>query len=112
MSNVPALPNDPYVDFKGWRFRAPFRCICCGQKVDIRQFCFGRACDICDTGKCKHRNNGVRRCYSGPRELIDPEDKYFILPERWLNAPEGLDGKGENPYPPKEVVPIPDPIRL
>lgn len=98
-------PAEIYVDFKGWRFRAPFRCMCCGRIIDIQQFCYGRYCGICDMGKCEHKNGrnafGIM-CYSGPREIIDANDPYFLVPERWLNPETGLEGGGENPYPPKK----------
>lgn len=83
------MSEENFVDFKGWRFRAPFRCMCCGAMVSIRQFCFGRSCAPCDTGRCRH----VRRSgsFSGPRELIDAADRYFIPEDRWLNGPEGLE---------------------
>lgn len=80
--------SDVYVDFKGWRFRAPFRCLCCGSMVSLRQFCFGRCCAPCDVGKCRHRR--APGCYSGPRELINANDPYFIAEDRWLNPIEGL----------------------
>jgi hypothetical protein len=96
-----------FVDFKGWRFTAPFRCICCGRKIDVRQFCFGRSCGICDTGKCVHPNSmhGMPiRCYSGPRELIDPNDSHFLAEDRWVNPPSGFDGEGEDPFPKKLTI--------
>jgi hypothetical protein len=91
--------DDLYVDFKGWRFRAPFRCLCCGQVVSIEQFCYGRYCGICDSGKCQHENKNCLTCYSGPRELLETPTDPFIRPDRWLNPATGLEGAGENPNP-------------
>ncbi len=102
-----AIP-DVYVDFKGWRFTPPFRCMCCGREIDVQQFCFGRACGICDTGKCHNDNKFTMRYYSGPRTLIDPDDSHFLSPDRWLNPETGLVGEGENPLPP----PMPNPFEL
>lgn len=78
---------EPYVDFKGWRFRAPFRCLCCGIEVDIRQFCYGRACPSCDCGHCHHSRYDL--LWSGPREIIDRNDRYFIKESYWMNPPNG-----------------------
>ena len=44
---------DMYIDFRGYRFRTPFLCICCGKEICARQFAFGRACGTCDTGACQ-----------------------------------------------------------
>jgi len=46
-------PPDAYVDFRGWRWRPPFRCLCCGTTVCARQWAFGRCCGKCDTGICQ-----------------------------------------------------------
>lgn len=46
-------PDNPiWVDFRGKRYYAPFRCLCCGVKVSDEQFCYGRTCGYCDCGKC------------------------------------------------------------
>lgn len=42
------------MDFKDRRFYAPFRCLCCGTEVDIKQFCYGRCCGLCDMGVCQY----------------------------------------------------------
>lgn len=74
--------NDNFVDFKGWRFRAPWRCMCCGMIISLQQFCFGRSCGGCDLGRCNHEKGSAY--YSGPRELIDRNAEYFIPEEKWL----------------------------
>jgi hypothetical protein len=100
---------DVFVDFKGWRFRAPFRCLCCGIVISVRQFCFGRDCATCDIGNCRHPNSHCSQgCYSGPRELIDINAKYFISEDRWLNPATGLIGGGELPT--KRNLPKPRPL--
>ena len=85
----PAADSD-FVDFKGWRFRPPFRCMCCGVIVSLRQFCFGRTCGSCDLGHCRHHKleGSQRRHYSGPREMIDRNDKYFIPEDKWFPVAE------------------------
>lgn len=106
LTGYPPEDRDKYVDFRGWRLRAPWRCMCCGRLVSLRQFCFGRSCAYCDTGACakdrmarwipskKRRKPAVpvheRGCYSGPRELIDQKAKHFIAEDAWSNPPEGL----------------------
>lgn len=49
-------PPDVYIDFRGWRWRAAFRCLCCGVIICARQWAFGRGCGKCDTGAC-HSDN-------------------------------------------------------
>lgn len=93
-------PEQNFVDYKGWRFRPPYRCMCCGVMISIRQFCFGRACGPCD---CGQRRYVGYRVYSGPRELIDPKDPYFIEEDRWSNPPEGLEAhSGDKEFPERE----------
>lgn len=77
-----------YVDFKGWRFKSPWRCLCCGRRISLEQFCFGRCCGACDLGKCQHPK--YRGCFSGPRQLIDRNAENFLKEDRWLNPEEGL----------------------
>lgn len=102
--NSPESKTDQYVDFKGWRFTAPFRCLCCGKMIGIRQFCFGRSCPACDVGRCRHPKNWCSS-YSGPRELIDPNAQYFIPEENWLNPPTGLDHHADDEtFPEREAI--------
>lgn len=77
-----------FVDFKGWRLRAPFRCMNCGREVSVQQFCFGRCCGPCDCGSAGFHDGP----FSGPRELLDCTAEYFIAEDRWKNPPEGLSG--------------------
>ena len=53
-------PGDPYVDFRDYRFKKPFRCMCCGREVCGRQFAYGRACAVCDLGACQTGNQAFR----------------------------------------------------
>ncbi len=90
LTGYPPEHRDKYVDFKGWRMRAPWRCMCCGKMISLKQFCFGRACGACDCGKCVGHQQNWRHPYSGPRELIDAKAENFIEAEVWSNPPEGL----------------------
>lgn len=49
-------PSNSYVDYRGYRFKKPFRCMCCGKEVCARQFAFGRTCAPCDIGACQTGN--------------------------------------------------------
>jgi hypothetical protein len=44
---------DAWVEWEGWRFTAPFRCMCCGVETSAEQFAYGRSCGTCDTGICQ-----------------------------------------------------------
>jgi hypothetical protein len=69
------FPSDAYFDFKGWRFKPPFHCMCCGKEICYQQWAYGRSCGTCDTGACTreqlhHHFNGT---FCGPNtELVDP----------------------------------------
>jgi hypothetical protein len=41
-----------YVDYKGRRYFAPYRCFCCGKEISRDQFIFSTLCPTCDTGDC------------------------------------------------------------
>lgn len=58
--------DDSRVDFQGYRFRKPFRCICCGKEICMRQFAYGRACGPCDVGACDARNKAYIRRMTHP----------------------------------------------
>ena len=53
-------PPDSWVDFKGYRFRKPFKCMCCGKEICALQFSFGRCCGPCDLGACQLGNRAFR----------------------------------------------------
>ena len=48
--------DDTWVDYEGYRFHKPFRCMCCGKEICARQFAYGRACAACDMGACQSNN--------------------------------------------------------
>jgi len=85
-------PQDLYFDFKGWRFRPPFHCMCCGMEICYTQWAFGRSCGTCDTGQCrtKHLHQFQDGVFCGPNtEPIDPkeaENSHFT-PERMRMVP-------------------------
>ena len=53
-------PDDSYVDYEGYRFKKPFRCMCCGKEICARQFAYGRSCGPCDMGACQTGNKAFR----------------------------------------------------
>ena len=86
------FPVEAYFDFKGWRFRPPFHCMCCGKMVCFEQWAFGRSCGTCDTGRCNTDNLHPRthKVFCGPNtELIDPTEaeKFNFMPERMAKIP-------------------------
>lgn len=52
-----ALPGF-YIVYEGWRFSAPFLCMCCGKETLAEQWAFGRTCGRCDTGACQDKRGG------------------------------------------------------
>ncbi len=65
-------PPGAYVDFRGRRYREPFRCLCCGKEICYKQFCWGRTCGYCDSGQCE---KGI---VVGPDFPADPRDAQLI----------------------------------
>ena len=53
-------PSDCYLDYNGFRFIPPFRCMCCGKEICARQFAFGRCCGVCDIGGCNSLNQSFK----------------------------------------------------
>uniref|UniRef100_A0A6H1ZKW2 Uncharacterized protein n=2 Tax=viral metagenome TaxID=1070528 RepID=A0A6H1ZKW2_9ZZZZ len=49
-------PPDCWVNFKGKEYTPPFKCLCCGKEICMRQFAYGRCCGPCDIGMCQPRN--------------------------------------------------------
>jgi len=91
--NTPTfIPEDgesnAYVDFKGYRFSSPFRCLNCGREIGLRQFCFSRLCGGCDCSEARNRHG----CFSGPREVstINPDAPICLRESIWLNPECGL----------------------
>lgn len=52
---------DARVDWAGYEFTPPFRCMCCGKDICAQQFAFGRACGTCDIGACQTDNAAFRK---------------------------------------------------
>ncbi len=48
--------DETWVDYGGYRFHKPFRCMCCGKEICARQFAYGRSCGSCDIGACQTGN--------------------------------------------------------
>ena len=52
--------DEAYVDYEGYRFHKPFRCMCCGKKICALQFAFCRCCAACDMGACDSKNKAFK----------------------------------------------------
>ena len=69
---------------RGWTFRAPFRCMCCGSIISMEQFAHTSLCGQCGCGDCQHSKMGIHRKYfSGPREIENDKAPCFMQPEQW-----------------------------
>ena len=58
--------SDCWVEFRGYRFHPPFKCMCCGKEICARQFAFGRCCGVCDTGACQSGNRAFQPQFAHP----------------------------------------------
>ena len=86
------MPPEIYFDFKGWRFKPPFHCMCCGKEICYQQWAFGRSCGTCDTGACRKErlhamHDGV---FYGNAEMIDPIEaaRCRFTSDRMLKVPD------------------------
>lgn len=81
------MSEDIYIDYKGWRWRAPFHCMYCGVEVSARQWAFSRSCGGCDVSPSHTARLHVvsHHIFAGPHELIDPKDQYFLTEDRFLS---------------------------
>lgn len=79
---------DLYIDYKGWRWRAPFLCMRCGAVVDVLQWAYSRSCGGCDVGSSQTARLPVTsyHIFAGPHELIDAEDPHFLEEDRFLTS--------------------------
>jgi len=68
------MTDKVYVDFKGKRFYEPFKCLCCGKEVDVKQFCYGRLCGHCDCGRCQHKETGYDKGHGRRDIFAEAED--------------------------------------
>jgi len=71
-------PPDAYVDFEEHHFTAPFFCLCCGLQICLRQFCYGRACGVCDSGTCEPGNRSFDALYRHTRYCRMQEGKLVV----------------------------------
>lgn len=76
-----------FLDYKGWRFYAPFHCMRCGDKVETVQWAFSRSCGGCDVSESHTARLGIfdRRLFAGDRELVSSADPSFLDPDRFLS---------------------------
>ena len=52
--------NTISVKFDVWRkFYPPFKCLCCGEVINEKQFIFSCLCPYCDLGKCGSTVRGI-----------------------------------------------------
>ncbi len=63
-----------FVVFKGKKFYAPFKCLCCGIDVSEEQFCFGRVCAYCDCGRCLKSSFGYDKEHNRKDIFENAED--------------------------------------
>lgn len=81
-------PPDLHFDYKGWRFTAPFICMCCGNEICFRQWARSRTCGPCDGSRSSTRRLIGRKCFAGPHEKLpthgqnnyDIEEDEFVDP--------------------------------
>lgn len=99
------FPKDLYIDFKGWRFTAPFHCMGCGVIVCPLQWAFSRSCGGCDVSHSHTRRISVfdRRFFSGPAEPIDIKDTYFFDENQFIDPADAEAYPIKNP--PKPFLP-------
>jgi hypothetical protein len=102
-----SFPTDLFIDFKGWRFRAPFHCMYCAVEVSPQQWAFSRSCGGCDVSNSHTARLSIfdGRIFSGPRELIDPKDSHFLVEERFLDPKDAEKFPVRNPMKPVMVFP-------
>ena len=62
-----------FVVFKGKKFYPPYKCLCCGKEVSVKQFCFGRVCAYCDLGKCQ--KNGKYEEGHGRKDIFEQAEE-------------------------------------
>jgi hypothetical protein len=86
--NEPLL--DIFIEFKGWRWTAPFACMRCGIEVSAEQWAFSRSCGGCDCGHSPTARLHAMdaRLFAGPHELIDAKDRFFLTEDRFLDPAE------------------------
>lgn len=83
-------PLDAYVDYRGWRWTAPFICMGCGIEVCIRQWAYSRSCGPCDVSHSRTRRLRGHQCFVGPHERLDTwsDEKHDIPEDHFIGASE------------------------
>jgi hypothetical protein len=101
------MTDDLYIDYKGWRWTAPFACIRCGVEVSPEQWAFSRSCGSCDCGVSPTARLRITdpRLFAGPHELFDPFDSHFLTADRFLDPADREKYPVLNP--PKPLPPMP-----
>ena len=88
------VPSDAHIDFRGWRFTAPFLCHRCGIEICIYQFAFSRSCGPCDLAHSKTAllHPMDLRFFAGPHAEL-PLDQVDERTKRYKITPEFLSDK-------------------
>ena len=79
LDNLNSTKEENFVLFKGKKFVAPFKCLCCGKEIDVKQFCYGRTCGYCDMGRCQpklfkyEKGHGRKDIFEQAKDV--PQDK-------------------------------------
>lgn len=81
-------PKDLFIDFRGWRWTAPFICFYCGIEVCFLQWAFSRSCGGCDVSNSHTARLRFHQCFAGPHELRDKDDSLFIPEDRMVDPGE------------------------
>lgn len=78
------IPDGFYLDFKGWRFTAPFICGGCGIEICFKKWMSSGTCKQCDVDNSKNVRAPWCKMFSGPRTLVDKNAAQFISENSFL----------------------------
>lgn len=113
------IPADLFFDYRGWKFTAPFICMCCGIEICFRQWAFSRSCGPCDISDSKTHRVLYGKCFAGPHVKLetwkasdrDIPESHFVDPADRLEYPVMLPVARRPPPPPPKPKPRPSPPR-
>lgn len=82
------MPEDIYIDHRGWRWTPPFICMGCGIEVCYRQWAFSRSCGACDLSNSTTRRLLLHKCFAGPHKKLPTwDEKQHDIPENHFVNP-------------------------